>query len=123
MILLVDDDDAVRDTTAGMLRDLGFRVMQAGSGGAALEILDRGGRVDLALLDFAMPGMTGAEVAHAITARRPHLPILFVTGYADLAAISQVDELHVLRKPFEERELASRLAGVLAEDRASGSGG
>ena len=123
VILLVDDDDAVRDTTAGMLRDLGFRVMQAGSGGAALEILDRGGRVDLALLDFAMPGMTGAEVAHAITARRPHLPILFVTGYADLAAISQVDELHVLRKPFEERELASRLAGVLAEDRASGSGG
>ncbi|MBS0332202.1 MAG: response regulator [Proteobacteria bacterium] len=114
-ILLVDDDNAVRETRAGMLKDLGFRVLQAGSGGAALDILERGGRVDLMLLDFAMPGMTGAEVARAATAKRPGLPILFVTGYADLAAITHVDEHNVLRKPFGERELASRLAGALAE--------
>ena len=115
VILLVDDDDAVRATTAGMLTDLGFKVMQAGSGGAALDLLERGGRVDLMLLDFAMPGMTGVEVARAAAAKRPNLPVLFVTGYADLAAITHVDEHHVIRKPFEERELASRVADVLAE--------
>ena len=124
VILLVDDDNAVRETTAGMLRDLGFQVLQAGSGGAALDLLDRGGRIDLMLADFAMPGMTGAEVARAAVAKRPGLPVLFVTGYADLAAITHVDEHHVLRKPFEERELADRLAGALAEASPNfGSGG
>jgi signal transduction histidine kinase/CheY-like chemotaxis protein len=123
VILLVDDDNAVRETTAGMLKDLGFKVLQAGSGGAALDILDRGGRVDLMLLDFAMPGMTGAEVARAAAVKRPGLPVLFVTGYADLAALTHVDEHHVIRKPFEERELANRLAGVLAEGAGFGGGG
>ncbi|MBS0363974.1 MAG: response regulator [Proteobacteria bacterium] len=123
VILLVDDDNAVRETTAGMLKDLGFSVLQAGSGGAALDILDRGGRIDLMLLDFAMPGMTGAEVARAAASKRPGLPVLFVTGYADLAAITHVDEHHVIRKPFEERELANRVADALAEGGATIGGG
>src|SRR6185437_3420954 len=56
-ILLVDDDEAVRDTTAHMLRELGFTVIQVGSGGGALEILGSERRIDLMLVDFAMPGM------------------------------------------------------------------
>jgi signal transduction histidine kinase/ActR/RegA family two-component response regulator len=115
-ILLVDDDEAVRETTAMMLEELGFRVIQAGSGGAALEILDTRQKIDLLLLDFAMPGMNGAEVARAASARRPGLPILFVTGYADLAAITHIAEHQVIRKPFQEAELARRLARVLSPD-------
>jgi signal transduction histidine kinase/CheY-like chemotaxis protein len=115
-VLLVDDDDQVRATTADMLRAQGFRVVEAGSGGAALEALESGGRFDLLLLDFAMPGMNGADVARAAATKRPGLRILFVTGYADLAAISHVDEQLVIRKPFEERELARRLAHALGEE-------
>jgi PAS domain S-box-containing protein len=113
-ILLVDDDEAVRDTTAGMLRELGFKVIQVGSGGGALEILDSDRKIDLMLLDFAMPDMNGAEVAKAATGKRPGLPILFVTGYADLAAITDAGH-PVIRKPFEEGELAEELASLLGE--------
>jgi PAS domain S-box-containing protein len=113
-ILLVDDDEAVRDTTAGMLADLGFKVIQVGSGGGALEILDSERKIDLMLVDFAMPGMNGAEVARAAAAKRPGLPILFVTGYADLEAITDAGH-PVIRKPFEEGELAEELASLLGE--------
>ncbi|MDE2488444.1 MAG: response regulator [Alphaproteobacteria bacterium] len=112
-ILLVDDDEAVRETTASTLESLGFKVIEAGSGGSALEILDSRRKIDLLLLDFAMPGMNGADVARAAQSRRPNLPILFVTGYADLTAMTHIAEHQVIRKPFEERELARRVAGAL----------
>lgn len=57
IILLVDDDDGVRDVTASMLRESGYVVVEVGSGGAALEIIQSGIGLDLVLLDFAMPGM------------------------------------------------------------------
>ena len=118
-ILLVDDDEAVRDTTAGMLKQLGFQVIQASSGGGALEILGSDRAIDLMLVDFAMPGMNGAEVARAAIAKRPGLPILFVTGYADLTAITDAGH-PVIRKPFEEAALAEELASLLGErDRAA----
>ena len=113
VVLLVDDDDVVRESTALMLRDLGFNVVQAGSGAAALDVLENGHRLDLMLVDFAMPGMNGAEVAKAAAARRPDLPILFTTGYADLAAVQELDEQRILPKPFGEKELARRLADAL----------
>ena len=81
VVLLVDDDSAVREITAGMLDELGYAVVEAGSGGAALETLQGRPDVDLMLLDFAMPGMNGAEVAREARSRRPQLPIIFVTGY------------------------------------------
>jgi signal transduction histidine kinase len=63
IILLVDDDDAVRDITASMLRDMGYCVVEAGSAGATLDLLERDTTIDLLLIDFAMPGMNGAERA------------------------------------------------------------
>jgi CheY-like chemotaxis protein len=112
-VLLVDDDSAVREVTAHLLQDLGYRVMEAGSGGAALDMLDAQTEIDLLLLDFAMPGMNGAEVAREVHARRPHLPILFVTGYADTEALAVAAGDGILRKPFVERELAAKLRAVL----------
>jgi CheY-like chemotaxis protein len=112
-VLLVDDDSAVREVTANLLQDLGYRVVEAGSGGAALDMLDGQAEIDLLLVDFAMPGMNGAEVAREVHARRPDLPILFVTGYADTEALAAAAGDGILRKPFVERDLAAKLRSVL----------
>lgn len=114
-VLVVDDDPPVREITASMLRAMGADVVEAGSGGAALEMLDAGAQdFDLLVVDFAMPGMNGAELA-ATTARKwPDLPILFVTGYADLSAISSVSEERIVQKPFRGGELQRKIGRLLA---------
>ncbi|UGB39207.1 PAS domain-containing protein [Frateuria soli] len=111
--LLVDDDSAVRDVTAMRLRRLGFEVLEAGSGGAALDLLDRMEQVDLLIADFAMPGMNGVEVAQQARARRPELPVLFVTGYADQTALAGVGEERVVQKPFRDDELERKVRAVI----------
>ena len=78
---------AVREVTAAMLRDLGYQVLEAGSGGAALDLLQREPAIDLLLVDFAMPGMSGADVARVRIEPRPALPAVFITGYADHRAL------------------------------------
>ena len=107
-ILLVDDDNAVREVTAALLRELGYEVLEAGSGGAALDLLEREARLDLMLVDFAMPGMSGAEVARRVRAKRPALPILFITGFADRTALAGVSEAQIVGKPFAQDELAEK---------------
>ncbi|HYF22954.1 MAG TPA: response regulator [Caulobacteraceae bacterium] len=121
VVLLVDDDSAVREVTAGILGDLGYAVIEAGSGGAALEALEGEAEVDLVLLDFAMPGMNGAEVAREVKARRPHLPILFATGYADAAALTEAEDERIVHKPFVEDELALKLAAAVGPREARGN--
>ena len=113
VVLLVDDDTAVREITAELLREASFHVVEAGSGGAGLEALDRTERVDLLLVDFAMPGMNGAEVAREAQLRRPGLPTLFVTGYADLDAIRSVGEERIVAKPFQPARLFQAIDHVL----------
>ena len=113
-ILLVDDDNAVREVTRAMLHELGYAVLEAGSGGAALDVLAREPKIDLMIVDFAMPGMNGAEVARQAQAKRPSLPILFVTGFSDRSGMAGVDETHILAKPFVYDELASKVRFCLA---------
>jgi signal transduction histidine kinase len=113
-LILVDDDNAVREVTAATLRELGYTVLEAGSGGAALELLERSANVDLMLIDFAMPGMSGAEVARRVQTTRPALPILFVTGYADRAALQGVSEAQIIGKPFVDTELHEKVRTALA---------
>jgi signal transduction histidine kinase/CheY-like chemotaxis protein len=113
-LILVDDDSAVREVTAATLRELGYTVLEAGSGGAALELLQHSVDVDLMLIDFAMPGMSGAEVARRVQTTRPALPILFVTGYADRAALEGVSEAQIIGKPFVDNELHEKVRTALA---------
>jgi signal transduction histidine kinase/CheY-like chemotaxis protein len=115
VVLLVDDDNAVREVTAGMLAELGFEVIATGSGGHALEELDRKQRIDLVLLDFAMPGMNGAELAREMRARRPDLPILFATGLAEAARSAVGADVPVLQKPFTPDELSRQLAEAMQD--------
>ncbi|MCX7514395.1 hybrid sensor histidine kinase/response regulator [Frateuria hangzhouensis] len=111
--LLVDDDNAVRDVTAARLRQLGFEVLEAGSGGAALDLLERTAQVDLLVADFAMPGMNGVEVAQQARTRRPGLPVLFVTGYADQTALAGIGDERVVQKPFRDDELERKVRAVI----------
>jgi CheY-like chemotaxis protein len=123
VILLVDDDHAVRDIATSILRDLGFVVLEAGSGGAALEILERGQtNIDLVILDYAMPGMNGLEVARQMQSKIPKIPILFVTGYADQAALDEIGASRIIKKPFVGTELASKVHKALDKNSLSSSG-
>ncbi|AMN44070.1 response regulator [Rhodoplanes sp. Z2-YC6860] len=114
-ILLVDDDDAVREVTASMLRDMGYVVVEAGSGGAALEVVQSGIQLELVLLDFAMPGMNGAELARQIQIKRPTLPFLFITGFVDQSELSGVSEAFIVRKPFVDDELGTKIRTLLGK--------
>ncbi len=122
VVLLIDDDTAVREITAELLREAHFHVVEAGSGGAGLEALDRTEVVDILLVDFAMPGMNGVEVAREAQRRRPGLPTLFVTGYADLDAIRSVGEERIVAKPFQPARLFQAIDHVLGVAPAAASG-
>jgi signal transduction histidine kinase/ActR/RegA family two-component response regulator len=113
VILLVDDDEAVREITATMLRAAGYIVLEVGSGGAALDLLDGDSNIDLALLDFAMPGMNGVEVARQVHSRFPTLPVLFITGYVDQTVLEKIEEARIVRKPFVGDELAIKVNAAL----------
>jgi CheY-like chemotaxis protein len=89
-------------------------VLEAGSGGAALELLERSADVDLMLIDFAMPGMSGAKVARRAHTTRPALPILFVTGYEDRAALEGVSDAQIIGKPFVDTELQEKVGTASA---------
>jgi CheY-like chemotaxis protein len=114
--MLVDDDSDVRTVTAAMLAEIGYEVVEAGSGGAALDCLEReGARIELMIADVAMPGMSGVELAHAARLGRPDLPILFVTGFGGAALPPDEAGLgDLLRKPFRTAELAAKVAAALA---------
>jgi PAS domain S-box-containing protein len=112
-VLVMDDDSAVREITAAMLEELGYSVIEAGSGGAALDILRSDRRVDILLADYAMPGMNGVEAARAAVELRPGLPVMFITGYADLKALRDVGEDRIIQKPFRDDELARKVEAAL----------
>ncbi len=117
-ILLVDDDSSVREVTASMLSDLGYQVVEAGSGHAALDIL-RSRPFDLLLADYAMPGMNGMETAREARRIQPGIPLLIITGYADLAALTEVGEERIVSKPYRDNELARKLDFVLRDHGAA----
>jgi len=104
-----------------MLRTLGYVVLEVGSGGAALDLLDGETNIDLAILDFAMPGMNGVEVARQIHLRFPNLPVLFITGYVDQTVLAEIDEARIVKKPFVGEELATKVnAAILKASPRSG---
>jgi len=80
-----------------------------------LDILAESDHFDALIVDYAMPAMSGVEVAKKAHDLRPHLPTLFATGYADLKALQEVHHAWLIRKPFQEEELARRLEEALGQ--------
>jgi CheY-like chemotaxis protein len=90
--------------TAAMLEDLGHTVREANSAEEALKILAQGVKIDLVVTDQAMPRMTGVELAEAILAGQPDMPIILATGYSELPAGIGL-KLPRLSKPFSQKQL------------------
>ncbi|WP_232003887.1 ATP-binding protein [Stutzerimonas stutzeri] len=102
-VLVVDDDPLVLDNTASMLEDLGCQVTAVNSAETALGLLTQRVAYDILITDHMMPGMTGAQLADRLRNERPELPVLVVSGYADLADSPR--QLQVLAKPFTQQTL------------------
>jgi signal transduction histidine kinase/ActR/RegA family two-component response regulator len=121
-VLVVEDDPAVRAVVARHLRRAGYDVLAAADGPAALRIAgEQGGRFHLVLSDVVMPGMSGADLGRRLRERWPALPLLFTTGFSDVA----LDELEalagvpVLPKPYSQRSLTAAVRHALdAAERA-----
>jgi PAS domain S-box-containing protein len=112
-ILAVDDDPLVLMNTVAILEDMGHRVAQANSARKALNLIDGEPGVDLVITDQAMPVMTGLQLVAAIRERRPGLPAILATGYAELPPGEAADFVK-LDKPFREADLMRAIAVAMA---------
>jgi PAS domain S-box-containing protein len=105
--LVVDDEDLVRASTADMLTELGYEVIEAADAEDALRLLEGSGRIDILVTDHMMPGMTGVDLARAVRVSRPRTRILIVSGYAEVEGLAP--DLPRLAKPFRQTDLAAIL--------------
>ena len=116
-ILVVEDDDALRSYTVETLAELGYRVLPATNGAAALEILDSGNDIDLLFTDVVMPGgLNGRQLADEAVRRRPGLKVLFTTGYTRNAIVhhGRLDPgVEMVGKPFSSDELIRKVRAIL----------
>lgn len=109
MILLVDDDDDVRETAADMLEELGYEVVQASSGLRALEILAERPELEVMVTDIRMPGMSGLELSDLAGCRCKDLKIILVSGYFTPQPVSH----RFLQKPFRTHDLDQAIRAEL----------
>jgi CheY-like chemotaxis protein len=110
-VLLVDDEEAVRRPAAERLRELGYRVLEAADGPAAMRLVADGTRIDLLITDVGLPkGMNGRQVTEAVRERVPGLPVLFITGFASTRLPPGSE---VIGKPFQLELLARRVQDIL----------
>ncbi len=119
-VLVIDDEPTVRMLVGEVLADLGYTAIEAADGNAGLRILRSDIRIDLLVSDVGLPGgMNGRQVADAARVLRPGLKVLFITGYAETAAVSggHLDVgMAVLTKPFALDDLASRIRTMIEAD-------
>ncbi|KQP60668.1 MULTISPECIES: PAS domain-containing protein [unclassified Methylobacterium] len=116
-VLVVDDESTVRMLIADVLADLGYTAIEASDSAAGLRVLESDVRIDLLITDVGLPGgMNGRQMADAARARRPALKVLFITGYAENAAVgngSLAPGMAVLTKPFAIETMAARIRSMI----------
>ena len=116
-ILLVEDEDAVRLFGSRALRNKGYKVVEAKSGEAALEVLGNyGSAIDLMITDIVMPQMDGTQLIRHVRERRPDLKVICISGYAEESfrkRLDTVEGIHFLPKPFSLDQLAGKVKEVL----------
>jgi signal transduction histidine kinase/ActR/RegA family two-component response regulator len=125
-ILVVEDDDQVRETAVSLLTELGYDVLRAGDAASALAIVESGAPVDLIFTDVVMPGpLRSIDLAKKVIERLPHVAILYTSGYTQNAVVhgGRLDAgVDLLTKPYTREALALKVAKVLAQKRAAASG-
>ena len=116
-ILVVEDEPDLRTYTTEALRDLGYRVVEAGDAREALEIFEQHPEIELLFTDVVLTGgMNGRALSDEVSRRRPGLPVLFTTGYTSNAIVhhGRLDPgMHLIGKPFTYAELASKVRRML----------
>jgi PAS domain S-box-containing protein len=112
-VLLVDDDPQVLRSTFRLVNSLGYETIPVASGGQALDHLAGGQSFDVVLADYAMPQMTGAELAKAIEATHPALPVIIVTGYHNREALAGFGEDRIIHKPFTVESLVEKIEAAV----------
>ncbi len=116
-ILLVEDEELVRDVAIRILTEHGYEVLVASSGGAALALIDsHPGTIDLLLTDVVMPGLTGRELAELVSEARADIRVLYMSGYPETVIASQgvLDQgISFLSKPFKAADLIDHVRAVL----------
>jgi len=120
-ILLVEDDALVRMANAAVLEEAGIMVSEAAGGEEALALLEADGSIDVLVTDFAMPGMTGADLTRLVRHHRPGLPVLIVTGYAEKAVLQDLGRepgIRILSKPIPPSALIGHIMTALQDSRA-----
>lgn len=118
-VLVVEDEDVVRGLIVSVLEDLGYRTLEASDGPKGLEILQSKRRIDLLITDIGLPGLNGRQVADAGRELRANLKVLFMTGYAENAALASGFLEHgmtMITKPFAMEALATRIRDILGDD-------
>jgi CheY-like chemotaxis protein len=116
VVLVVEDDEHVRALTVAMVRELGYTVLEADSGIAALRELDAHPEITLLFTDIVMPEMNGRRLADEAVQRRPALKVLFTTGFTRNAVIHNgaLDaDVHFITKPFTLEALSAKLKDVM----------
>ncbi|MGH7211493.1 MAG: response regulator [Acetobacteraceae bacterium] len=120
LVLLVDDDDGMREIVRAVLAEAGYGVLTAATGADGLRLLrERGAGIGLLIADYVMPGLNGLQLIRAARALRPRLPILLISGYARIEAVRELagpPAAAFLRKPFRPAELLARIAALSQED-------
>jgi nitrogen-specific signal transduction histidine kinase len=118
-ILIVEDDDGVRQYASEILRDLNYQVIEAKDSATALRLLDAEKKFDLLLTDVVLPGKNGRELANEVEQRRPGTKIIFMTGYSRNAIVhhGRLDPgTELIQKPLIERVLARKIRQLLDRD-------
>ena len=118
-VLVVDDEPTVRMLVGDTLGDLGYQAIEAGDAASGLKVLESDAKIDLLITDVGLPGgMNGKQMADKARMRRPNLKILFITGYAENAAVANghlEPGMHVMSKPFPMDKLAARIRSIIEE--------
>jgi PAS domain S-box-containing protein len=116
-VLVVDDEPTVRMLVADALGELGYQAIEVGDAAAGLKVLQSDAQIDLLITDVGLPGgMNGKQMADIARTKRPNLRVLFITGYAENAAITNghlEPGMHVMSKPFPMDKLASRIRSII----------
>jgi PAS domain S-box-containing protein len=124
-VLIVDDEPTVRMLVTEVLAELGYAAIEAADGVSGLKVLQSDVRIDLLITDVGLPGgVNGRQMADAARQRRPDLRVLFITGYAENAAIGSgylEPGMHVLAKPFAMETLTRRIKSIITAENLSPS--